>query len=201
MVFMKSFFYAAFFLLSGVALCSAQEESKSVFSGKMASFKEAHAVFEVSCLPCHSTAKPLAWHEKLPVMSALKKSEYRKALAGINFDETVYLAGAAPAPEVLDRIEQVILNGKMPPHDYIIRNWKARLSKKEKQAVLDWIQDERRLYQPAEAVVVENTLPPTPDLKPLKVLENSFQPDDLSDEAEPVSEVENSSNPFKPRKF
>ncbi len=198
---MKNYFYLAFFLTIGAGFCFAQDESMSVFQGKADSFKKAHSVFEVSCLPCHSAAKPLSWHEKLPVMSALKKRECRKALAGINLDETVYLAGAAPAPEVLARIEAAILNGKMPPHDYIIRNWKARLSKKEKQDVLTWIEDERRLYQPASAVITEGALPPTPDLKPLKVLENSFQPDDENDEPESALEAESHTNPFKPRKF
>lgn len=198
---MKTFFYFVFFFTVGAGFGFAQDEPLGVFQGKADSFKEAHSVFEVSCLPCHSAAKPLSWYEKLPVMSALKKREYRKALAGINLDETVYLAGSAPAPEVLSRIEAAVLSGKMPPHDYIIRNWKARLSKKEKQAVLTWIQDERQLYQPAAADIAETTLPPTPDLKPLKVLENSFQPDAESDELESALEAESQTNPFKPRKF
>lgn len=194
----KAWFVLVVTAFLGCSLAWANEPD--FLSGKKESFKEAHKVFQTSCLPCHSATLPLSWHEKLPIMNALKKKEYRKALAGINLDETIYLPEIAPSPEALNRIESSVLSGKMPPHDYVIRNWKARLSKKEKQAILNWIQDEKQPQQepPASA---EIAIDPTPDLKPLKVTDETFEFDSEDQTKAGDLEDESYSNPFKPREF
>lgn len=196
------------------ALCRAQEEQDAFFYGKTESFKKAHEVFQVSCLPCHSSRQPLAWHARLPVLSSLKKKEFREALNGINLDETVYVAGLTPSLETLDEIEAVIQKEEMPPFDYVVTHWKARLSKKEKWAILDWIRDERREYlqagafsKPRTVVVsgVEMFEPFVPDKK--QVLADASSRENSSRESsgeKPDSSAlpeAGDANPFRPRGF
>jgi len=201
----KTFFFAAFFF--GMAgWCTAQDASPNSSFSKAKSFEKANEVFQVSCMQCHSAQTPVPWYGRLPVVSSAMKKEYRSALKELNLDNEVYLPGIKIAPETLDKIESVIQKGSMPPLYFRMRHWKSRLSKKDKQAILDWISDERRAQQPpAQTIVAASHLPPTPDLKPLKVIEASFIQLDSEDEAPVVESVpaeeEDHSNPFKPRKF
>lgn len=139
----KKYFLIILGLTGFCAAGIAKEELPVDLSGKAASFKNAHKVFRESCLPCHSAQIPIPWYGQMPGVKQIMKQEYREAIEELDLDAEVYVAGQAPSPETLDKIEGIIEKGKMPPLSYRLAHPKARLSKKEKQAILDWIRDER----------------------------------------------------------
>lgn len=120
-----------------------EDSPRADFLGKTESFREAHAVFEKSCLPCHSGQLPLPWYGRLPGMKTVMKKEYREAVEGFNFDAEIYVAGKRPSSQALDKIEETLLDGSMPPKSYRAVHWSARVSKSEREVVLKWIEDER----------------------------------------------------------
>ncbi|HRK61063.1 MAG TPA: heme-binding domain-containing protein [Candidatus Omnitrophota bacterium] len=207
---MKIFLLAAVFL-GTAGLCAAQDTSSSFSKAK--SFEKANEVFQVSCMPCHSAQTPVPWYGRLPVMSSAMKKEYRSAIKGLNLDDDVYLPGKKFDPETLDKIESVIQKGSMPPLDFRMRHWKARLSKKEKQAILDWISDERIKLTAlaAEAELLQRAVPEpvfqelsslSPALK--AALEPTDEPAGASvvlPEKEETPAVVEEPNPFRTKKF
>lgn len=158
---------------SSVVLASDQTELN--FPGKAESFKKVHPIFKTSCLPCHSAQLPLPWYGRLPGVQKEMKEEFAHAVEDLDLDAEVYVAGKSLSPETLKNIEKVVKRGKMPPKSYVALHWKARLSKSERDAILNWIQDERARTFSAPASVVQPTV------------------------AQPTSEEsKKSNNPFKP---
>lgn len=213
---MKAILFAAFFL-GAAGACCAQDASAQYSFSKAKSFEKANEVFQVSCMVCHSAQTPVPWYGRLPVLGSAMKKEYRKAIKGLNLDDEVYLPGKKITPETLDKIESVIQKGSMPPLGFRMKHWEARLSKKEKQAILDWISDERLKLaaSSAEALLTQNTVS---DFSPAPLTEPVFQelsslPPELKAALEPmdtsVALAENEEapavpedpNPFRAKKF
>ena len=91
------------------------------------------AILEKSCYECHSTEGSAPWYAAVSP-TYLAASSARRAL---NFsDWQSYDAQKRAA--VLNRIEQSVSAGSMPPGDYTALDHSARLTEEEKRALLKW---------------------------------------------------------------
>ncbi len=184
----RKFLIIILMLVQFCGIGRAKEESAIELSGKAASFEKAQRVLQTSCMPCHSAQLPLPWYGRLPLIKQRMKEDYLKAMEGLNLDSQVYVVGQPPSGGALNKIEQALEKGTMPPRLYVMSHLSSRISQQEKWAILNWIRDERAKTQ------LSVPLPP-------QILPPSSPPQ----EAEPVSKPAaipaapaKHLNPFKP---
>jgi len=91
------------------------------------------AILEKSCYQCHSTDGSAPWYAAVSP-THLAASSARRAL---NFSDWRSY-DAQKRAVVLNRIEQSVSAGSMPPGDYTALDHSARLTEEEKRALLKW---------------------------------------------------------------
>lgn len=83
--------------------------------------------------------------------------------------------GTPPSEEELSRIEEVIVQNRMPPAQYLLLHWHAHLSNAERQDILAWVQQTRRKYYAntgaTQALAAEpvRPVPESVEVDPVKV--------------------------------
>jgi len=94
---------------------------------------EVNAILESSCYECHSTGGSAPWYAAVSPTYLAANS----ARGVLNFsDWQTYDAQKRAA--ALKSIEQSVSAGSMPPGDYRALDHSARLTEKQKQALLKW---------------------------------------------------------------
>jgi cytochrome c peroxidase len=96
-----------------------------------------------SCASCHVAGAPRPYYAKLPLVSRLIERDVSEGLRQFDL-AAAFPADAAPAPEpVLAKIEDEIVEGEMPPLQYVAMHWNAVLGSADRQLLLAWIKDSR----------------------------------------------------------
>ena len=113
--------------------------------GKTPLFQKAAPVIQVSCLNCHSYRTQLPWYASLPLAQKLIQRDIEDAREAVDFEKELFTPNQAPAKKTLVKMKAEIRDGAMPPIEYKALHWKAVLSSKEKQAILDWIAEQQSL--------------------------------------------------------
>lgn len=180
-------------VLAALAFCPsvfAKEMASADLSGKVPSFEKADRVFQKSCFQCHSSQSSLPWYAHTPGVKQLLKKEYLKALTALDFDSEVYVQGQPPSKKALDKIEYAVRKGSMPPKDYVLTHWRAKVGTQKKQDILNWIQDERSKIESQQIqkdpVSLQAEQPKSVESQPAEMLEKPQQEHEVY-------------NPFKPR--
>ena len=112
-------------------------------NGKSALFQRAAPVIQESCLVCHSLKTQMPWYASLPIAKQIVGNNIREARKELDLEKELFTPNQAPTKKTLVKIKSQIREGEMPPLEYQAMHWKAILSAKEKQAILDWIQEQQ----------------------------------------------------------
>ena len=103
--------------------------------------EQARAAIGQKCLMCHAQNPSLPYYAKFPIASSLIDGDVKGGTAMLDF---VPLFQKNGADEVgLAKLEQSINLNTMPVSRFLAMHWNGRLSAKEKEAVLAWIQEAR----------------------------------------------------------
>jgi hypothetical protein len=94
-----------------------------------------------ACFDCHSNETAWPWYTNVPPFSYLVLNDVREGREHLNFSEW----GVIPEDhedheDHLEEIGEVILEGEMPPRQYLLMHPEARLSSEEKNALARGLQ-------------------------------------------------------------
>ena len=101
------------------------------------------AVFERSCMNCHSDETAWPWYSYVAPVSWVVAHDVHGARSKMNFSEW----GSYSAPRKEDKLEEIceqLTNGDMPDRKYAIFHRSARITPQEREAICQWTDDSRR---------------------------------------------------------
>ncbi|WP_407927061.1 cytochrome-c peroxidase [Acetobacter garciniae] len=112
---------------------------------------------EARCDYCHATGRELPFYFNLPIAHTLMSSDLEQGRRHFRIEPVLAALqeGKAPSEEQLSRIEEVIVQNRMPPTLYLLLHWHAHLSNADRQAVLAWVRDARLRYYPDTAAAAQ----------------------------------------------
>ena len=84
-----------------------------------------------ACFDCHSNHSRWPWYAKLPVVQALMANNVHEGRSKLNFS-----AWDQPQKDA-DEVDDVILEGEMPPADFLLMHKEADLSPADRQSLVD----------------------------------------------------------------
>lgn len=101
------------------------------------------AVFNHSCIDCHSDKTRWPWYSNVAPASWLIERDVQRARSHMNLSRWDSLDSAAQRT-LLTAIATVIENREMPPSQYVMAHPQARLSAADSLRVIEWTHAERR---------------------------------------------------------
>lgn len=98
-----------------------------------------------ACYDCHSNHTDYPWYDKVQPFAWVLEKHINDAKREINFNlfETY---SPEKQKKILNKMHQVIEEKTMPLTSYKMMHSEARLSKEERQEILDWIESELMNY-------------------------------------------------------
>lgn len=111
----------------------------------LAAFK---AMQESRCDYCHTQGTELPFYAGLPVAKQLMQRDLTQGLRHFRLEPVMAALrnGTRPDEADLARIESVVRQNRMPPNQYLLMHWHARLGQQGTNALLTWVATERRKY-------------------------------------------------------
>ena len=103
---------------------------------------EVKAVFNGSCMNCHSDETSWPWYSYVAPISWMVAHDVHQARKAMNLSEW----GSYSANKKTDKLEEIceqLTNGDMPDRKYMLLHRKARPSAKERDIVCQWTEDSR----------------------------------------------------------
>jgi hypothetical protein len=97
-------------------------------------------ILRSSCYDCHSNETVYPWYSYVAPVSFLVARDTRKGRKHLNFSEWESLSKPDKA-EALDELSEEVEEGEMPMKIYPITHPDARLSDKQREALISWADD------------------------------------------------------------
>ncbi|GAB6853807.1 cytochrome c peroxidase [Asaia astilbis] len=131
-----------------------------------------NAFRETRCDYCHTKTADLPFYFKLPFANQIMKRDLVAGQRHFRIDPILaaFKAGTPPSVEQLSRIEEVILQNRMPPAAYLLMHPHAYMTEKTRSDVLAWIADQRRRYYATPGVAPQfagEVIQPIPESIPV----------------------------------
>lgn len=106
------------------------------------------ALQEVRCDYCHTKGTDLPFYFKLPLANQIMGRDLAEGQRHFSFAPIVaaFQQGKPPSVEQLSRIEEVIVQNRMPPAAYLLMHPHAHLDEKQRADILKWVRDQRERY-------------------------------------------------------
>jgi cytochrome c551/c552 len=89
-----------------------------------------------ACFDCHSNETVWPWYANVAPVSWLVANDVAEGRQNMNFSE--WNNGGS---QDLNEISEILLEGEMPPAQYLLMHPEARLTEAEKQALLDGLRN------------------------------------------------------------
>ncbi|MHC1479483.1 cytochrome-c peroxidase [Frateuria aurantia] len=120
------------------------------------------ALREARCDFCHASHTELPFYFHVPLANQLMSKDVSEGLRHFRIEPVLAALqqGKPVSEEQLGRIEEVISQGRMPPDLYVFMHWHAHLNASQDQAVLSWVQDQRRRYYATPGVAADHAADP-----------------------------------------
>lgn len=120
------------------------------------------ALREARCDFCHAAHTELPFYFHVPLANQLMSKDVSEGLRHFRIEPVLAALqqGKPVNEEQLGRIEEVISQGRMPPDLYVFMHWHAHLDARQNQAVLTWVQDERRRHYATAGVAAGHAADP-----------------------------------------
>lgn len=109
--------------------------------------EEIDSIFKVKCMDCHSDKTVFPWYSNLPIAKDLIKSDIEKGKTyfEIERDFLNYSDLESLPLHVIKRLEYQVVHDEMPPSLYRFAHWDKIFTKKEKQKILDFLEQQKEL--------------------------------------------------------
>ncbi len=91
-----------------------------------------------ACMDCHSNETKWPWYSRVAPVSWLVAFDVYRGRRHLNFSELG--ANSVQASRVANRVDRIVLEGEMPPFQYLILHPDAKLTDAEKQALATGLQ-------------------------------------------------------------
>lgn len=126
----------ALFLLIQLLPLGRERSNPPVLSEPAWDSPETRALAQRACFDCHSNETVWPWYANIAPVSWLLSKDVVEGRDNMNFSE--WNDGGS---QDLDEIREVVLEGEMPPAQYLLMHPEARLTEAEKQALLDGLRN------------------------------------------------------------
>ncbi len=109
--------------------------------------KAIYALDEAGCVLCHTKDAQLPFYAKIPLVNIPIKNDISEGLKYFDITEAIkdIKAGKTANETVLSKIEYVLNKDTMPPLAFKLVHWKSKITKEEKQLLLDWVASQRKI--------------------------------------------------------
>lgn len=141
-----------------------------LMTGKAPSFQAASAIFQTSCLDCHSAKARIPWYASMPIARDMIGADIKRGQLFFNMTDALYQANTAPTANTLAKIEHQLDTHHMPPLRYVALHWKGAMSDEKKATINTWIRDERRRFSENSTAADAFKLEPIQPLQPIEGL-------------------------------
>lgn len=111
--------------------------------------KAAKAMFDNGCQYCHSPSAEMPFYFNLPIVSNIMKTDIADGNRTFRLDRLIEgMKDPSKLSEAdLAKLQRVLENDEMPIASFIHVHWGSRPDADEKQAILDWIYEQRAAKQ------------------------------------------------------
>jgi len=107
---------------------------------------EVKTVLEQSCYDCHSNNTVYPWYNNVAPISFWLADHIKDGKRHLNFSEWDSY-DAKKKDHKLEEVEEMVADGEMPLNEYTWTHEQARLTEEQRNAVVEWAQKTRLLYQ------------------------------------------------------
>ena len=98
------------------------------------------SIFEQKCFDCHSTKPRYPWYYAIPGIKQLIDNDIEEGMHHFDFTNGFPFKGHHPLQEQLEEIKESVIENTMPPWDYRLIHWNSSLTEKEKESILQWVE-------------------------------------------------------------
>ena len=91
-----------------------------------------------ACGDCHTNATTWPWYSKVPLVSFLLERDVQKGREHLNFSTWGTSQVHSPTRNQIQEVCDAVSDNVMPPRAYRLMHPKARLSKRDIDALCDW---------------------------------------------------------------
>lgn len=107
---------------------------------------QTRALAQRACFDCHSNETAWAWYTRVPPSSFLTTLDVLRGRRNLNFSEwgVTRRGGEEEGGEGAGEVGEVILEGEMPPANYLMLHPEARLTNAEKLQLAEGLQQSLR---------------------------------------------------------
>jgi cytochrome c551/c552 len=104
-------------------------------------------IFQKSCFTCHGQMQTtlFPWYYKVPGIQQLIDHDVTEAKKHLDITQGFPFKGHGTPQSDLEAIEESIKKNSMPPWRFEFMHGDAKLSQKDKKAILDWIAKSKEL--------------------------------------------------------
>lgn len=98
-----------------------------------------------ACYDCHSNNTDYPWYDKVQPTAWILEKHIKKAKGKLNFNEFETYS-SEKQKKALENVRYAIEENAMPLKPYKLLHPEGRLSKDERQQIIDWIDEELKKY-------------------------------------------------------
>jgi len=121
----------------------ALKEKETVLQNKYKKINEEYLenikpIFEAKCFNCHSSTTNYPFYYKIPGVKNMIDKDIKEAKKHIDFSKDFpFISHETPIND-LKSLNKIGQKGGMPPLRYIVTHWDSKLSKKDKESMIEW---------------------------------------------------------------
>ena len=97
-------------------------------------------ILERSCFNCHSSTTVYPWYANVPGAKQLIQDDINEAKTHLDLSRDFPFGGHGTPNSDLEAIRDSIKNGSMPPFRYRLMHPSSKLSRDERQAISEWVE-------------------------------------------------------------
>lgn len=102
-------------------------------------------IFKKSCFDCHSNQVSYPWYYQIPGINYLIDQDIKEAKEHLDFsNDYPFLSHETPIKD-LESIKKDIQQGLMPPFQYSIMHSDKKISDKEKDKIIQWVDESLKI--------------------------------------------------------
>ncbi len=113
----------------------------SAYQGKV------RPIFKTTCFDCHTTKNSLPWYHAIPIVKQIIDKDIKEGRNHLEMSNGYPFGGHGDPLSDLEEIKKALNENAMPPLKYKIINWKAFLSKEEKNTIIQWASESETLLK------------------------------------------------------
>ncbi|MBT6843163.1 MAG: c-type cytochrome [Candidatus Melainabacteria bacterium] len=112
-----------------------------IVAAKSMQRERAEAILSKKCMDCHSDQTVYPWYAQLPIVQSVIQADIDKGKKYFHLEKELFaIEDDKDLPKyIFARLTDVIKNDSMPPIQYRVAHWDKVLTKQDKQALTEWL--------------------------------------------------------------